>query len=1330
MKACTFKPKVKGKVSQLYEEIYKKTGRDRKLTNFLYTYSTLSSVKAKFNADQLNIQGEIKFSEFEKFIHLTDILDKKHQIEDVSKTLGALDSTGNVVMFDTIDDALNQIGTFNKTQEDYVATVKKKRSGYYIEVEVKNASNFLTQFKVDQKVEKFQEITTAFNNAGFNTTFTPEEQQLINIDNLRFYNVLKSLQPAVTYYINRDVAKILIALNRNSIWYPRLVASGLTTDEEIAHAIATYTGAEILNPYAWASAAQQDLIKNFLYGTTDSIKSKVNTIDFVTLSNTIATISDRKYTGVTVYDTDGQTMHDVLKDLYSKFGINHDVINGKQTQITKISELLHKLNSLAEKRAIKIEKAIIEDKKLYNGFDLVEEQAKMETGQYISAMAEILTSLYHQISESAKWIDALQDADNTKYATSKLSDEDKHLIDVKNKAIVINNTLQLIQAVKDILPYIDNFENFEQDVELTETDPVIKDALLNLIKRLNTGDGNLNQIEQALREQQFNIIHAFLKVAWGDADVKTIAGVEETTLSSVIKDAIFDPTFADTLVNAIANCNDPMIALVGEMMTIRHRVRDAKLRDIDFKIRVATEKLTQSGSKSDFMYVKDSDGNVNLLMPYDPEAYRKAKESFLSTSPKPHEIEKWIEDNTETITLTHTIKHGSKEYTYSYEEIVPRASIYPSAIYNSLTAAQKEYYQTMMEIKAAMQSIAPTPNFSLQTPIQMSADMINAINEAKGDSQKIKEIMKNEFLGALGVQRADDVGYRYAGGNVVRADLDLFGNEVKRIPIYFTGKLENQDALTTDFSRALTNYAATALEFEQLHLMEDAVLMCQDYAISQRNYSAIRDDRPVGYIENTAGVESLVVAYDQKKQARVATMFNELLDKYIYLRYAENEVNINVGDTKINVNKLAGNFVALGSVLGLGLNILGGETNYLIGKIQMIIESGCSEFFNWKDMVWADAEYGKLLLQGVSDLNSENTKSLLTLLMNHFNVTNNLKDKIAKKHYSKDMLNRLFNNTSLLFMYEAGEHALHAETMLAILHRNKCLSPTGEKVPLFEAFGVNIIGNNGELIIKPGYKTLTGEDLTLDNSTLLKIEKQMKYCNNTMHGSLGEDDKGFIHRRIWGKFVMNFRQWMVGHYTRRFGERKHNFELEEDREGYYITCMKFLANVVMDSYYNRGKIIKAFKENKANLSSMEIANMKRALTETALLIAAHCTSMLLGAPDKSNRGKWLRRHLQYLNGRLLMELEASTPVAGVKFGGSLMTQLNSPFAAMSTMSKIFNLFRFGLLFEEVQTGKYAGENMYWHKNKKAIPFYQQLHTLYNLDEDEYAFTLFTKSEYR
>jgi hypothetical protein len=32
--------------------------------------------------------------------------------------------------------------------------------------------------------------------------------------------------------------------------------------------------------------------------------------------------------------------------------------------------------------------------------------------------------------------------------------------------------------------------------------------------------------------------------------------------------------------------------------------------------------------------------------------------------------------------------------------------------------------------------------------------------------------------------------------------------------------------------------------------------------VSQRNYAAIRDDKPVGYLEKISGGESLVVGYD------------------------------------------------------------------------------------------------------------------------------------------------------------------------------------------------------------------------------------------------------------------------------------------------------------------------------------------------------------------------------------------------------------------------------------------------------------------------------------
>jgi hypothetical protein len=109
----------------------------------------LSTTKAKFTPEQFNSQGEIKFQEFKNFIHLDDILNKKLLVTDVAKRLGALDTSGNIIEFDTIDDALNQIGTFNKTQDDYVASIKRKGKKYFIDVEITNAENYLTQFKID-----------------------------------------------------------------------------------------------------------------------------------------------------------------------------------------------------------------------------------------------------------------------------------------------------------------------------------------------------------------------------------------------------------------------------------------------------------------------------------------------------------------------------------------------------------------------------------------------------------------------------------------------------------------------------------------------------------------------------------------------------------------------------------------------------------------------------------------------------------------------------------------------------------------------------------------------------------------------------------------------------------------------------------------------------------------------------------------------------------------------------------------------------------------------------------------------------------------------------
>ena len=61
---CVLFPLVKGEVSKLYQELYKFTNQDRRLTNFLYALSLQESVKNQFTKKEKNSQGEIRSDDF------------------------------------------------------------------------------------------------------------------------------------------------------------------------------------------------------------------------------------------------------------------------------------------------------------------------------------------------------------------------------------------------------------------------------------------------------------------------------------------------------------------------------------------------------------------------------------------------------------------------------------------------------------------------------------------------------------------------------------------------------------------------------------------------------------------------------------------------------------------------------------------------------------------------------------------------------------------------------------------------------------------------------------------------------------------------------------------------------------------------------------------------------------------------------------------------------------------------------------------------------------------------------------------------------------------
>lgn len=153
------------------------------------------------------------------------------------------------------------------------------------------------------------------------------------------------------------------------------------------------------------------------------------------------------------------------------------------------------------------------------------------------------------------------------------------------------------------------------------------------------------------------------------------------------------------------------------------------------------------------------------------------------------------------------------------------------------------------------------------------------------------------------------------------------------------------------------------------------------------------------------------------------------------------------------------------------------------------------------------------------------------------------------------------------------------------------------------------------------------------------MKKRISYTNKSLHGAYNAEDKGFLHRYALGRLILNFRQWMPAHYSRRFNKRYYDAELQEFREGYYNTAYKFIKDCVKDLRNKKLDIGTRWNE----MDDMEKYNLKRAIAEVTLLSIISAAIQIL--PDeKDKKGNWAYRNMVYQLKRMEMETMASSPV--------------------------------------------------------------------------------------
>ena len=252
------------------------------------------------------------------------------------------------------------------------------------------------------------------------------------------------------------------------------------------------------------------------------------------------------------------------------------------------------------------------------------------------------------------------------------------------------------------------------------------------------------------------------------------------------------------------------------------------------------------------------------------------------------------------------------------------------------------------------------------------------------------------------------------------------------------------------------------------------------------------------------------------------------------------------------------------------------------------------------------------------------------------------------------------------------------------------------------------------------YKDAEGNWVPVDETFLDSVRDKIRYCNQNTHGSMNDEDKGLIHQRMAGRFVMNLRQWMVEHYSRRYRARHWDASLKAEREGYYYTVGRLFANWGRALFNFESEYATRWSEMTAD----QKANCRRAMAEQLVLFSLLGLSFALGEPEDHKKEFWTRMWIYQVK-RAKMDVNASVPW-GIPM--EMTKMINSHVAATNTVNAMMYPF-VGLpdIGETIQSGRHKGWNKYGRNMLKYwAPFYNQIDQLNHMGEDEAVFAVFNR----
>jgi len=617
---------------------------------------------------------------------------------------------------------------------------------------------------------------------------------------------------------------------------------------------------------------------------------------------------------------------------------------------------------------------------------------------------------------------------------------------------------------------------------------------------------------------------------------------------------------------------------------------------------------------------------------------------------------------------------------WNYRDIKPEwRHLYESKQWGELmvhkesNTPQWQLYETLMEMVDQANDMLPyASRIGKRLP-----GVVKTTSEMLKSGQNLLTVFKESAKNEFGI-RADDVE---------RDNFDNEGNPKYFLPIHYVGKVE-PELQSYDIPTIIFKFWQSANDFSnKLEILPEMELA--KYFVNNRKADVVKKKALKVPFKGVGNKEELIA-----NNNNLSKQINEWFLTCVYGIPKANQGKIlrhknAKGETVgLDVGKLADNLGKYTALNLLGLNLIQGAANTILGEVLQVAENVAGEYMSKKAYQRGSEFYIKNMAGIMGDVGNRGAENIVTRLMQELDTL----DEWEGTDFSKRQKYRhAISTNTLFFTTHAGEHEMQGRFTLGLLSDKRAFDKDGKDIGnMLEAYV------KGDREYKESLRKTYGDKWKDHYSSELRLpenfseeksewtaDDRFEFSYKTrgilsrLHGEYSDLGRVALQRGALGRQAYMFRKFIIPGFKRRWGKKDYVERLGDFVEGNYITTGRFAGQLLRDITDFKFSIGAHWGE----LTDNEKANVRRTITELAFLLGAIIVSNFAIAKikeiddDEGEERMWSLLAYQAL--RLRAELLFFVNP------GDTMAILRSPAASMSVLENM------GRIITRVATDPFA-----------------------------------------